>query len=45
LAELGVDMFVWFNNYVGLNVGLMFDFLAPEMALNGDFQLGLAMRF
>jgi hypothetical protein len=44
-AELGLEMYFWFGKYVGLNFGLIFNLLAPDFALNGDVQGGLAFRF
>ena len=45
VAELGFEIYVWFTDLVGLNIGLMTDLYVPTFALNGDVQLGLAFRF
>ncbi len=45
IAELGIDMYFWFGKYVGLKVGIMFNLLAPEFAINADAGGGLAFRF
>jgi hypothetical protein len=45
VGELGVDAVIWFGNKIGLNIGLAFDIYFPDLALNGDFQVGPMMRF
>jgi hypothetical protein len=44
VGELGLDSYVWFNEFLGLNFGVVADVLAPEFAVNFDVQAGLAVR-
>ncbi len=46
VGEVGMDMIFWAIRNFGINLGIAFDFLAaPNFAINGDVQAGVAMRF
>lgn len=46
VGEVGLDFIFWAIRNFGINVGIAVDVLAaPNFAVNGDFQAGVAMRF
>ena len=46
VGELGLDLNLWVIRNFGVNIGIAVDFLAaPNFAINGDVQAGVAMRF
>lgn len=46
VGEVGMDLYLWVVKNFGLNIGIAVDILAaPNFAINGDAQLGAAIRF
>ena len=43
-VDLGIEQNLWFTKNLGLNIGITFDALFPKFAVNGDIQLGFALR-
>jgi hypothetical protein len=45
VGEIGMDLYFWVVKNFGLNFGIALDFLAaPNFAVNGDAQVGVAFR-
>ena len=42
--EAGIEQYLWVTKLIGIHLGIVFDVLVPDFAVNGDVQLGVAFR-